>query len=168
MESSVLDPSVIAINSGSGVMIFDFESDFAGSLRCIPMITRQKLDVVGIKLSLRQWSRFSREERGTLTELSCEMPDEQSAYRAFVLQLISERSDEQPTYLLTQNFDDWRRNDRMPESVKVQSSADDVPPPTAEQWATLTPLQRFSLIKLARSKHENENFVPAMKEFGIL
>ncbi|WP_264996320.1 nitrate reductase associated protein, partial [Kozakia baliensis] len=26
----------------------------------------------------------------------------------------------------------------------------------------------FALIKLARSKHENENFVPAMKEFGLL
>ncbi|MFT8717911.1 nitrate reductase associated protein [Acetobacter sp.] len=149
-------------------MIFDFESDFAGSLRCIPMITRQKLDIVGIKLSLRQWSRFSREERGTLTELSCETPDEQTAYRALVLQLIAARSDEAPTYLLTQNFDDWQRNDRMPEAVKVQSVADGVLPPTAEQWAALTPLQRFSLIKLARSKHENENFVPAMKEFGIL
>ena len=44
-------------------MLFDFERDFAGSLRCIPMIARQKLDIVGIKLSLRQWSRFTRDER---------------------------------------------------------------------------------------------------------
>ena len=42
-------------------MLFDFERDFAGSLRCIPMVARQKLDIVGIKLSLRQWSRFTHE-----------------------------------------------------------------------------------------------------------
>lgn len=46
-------------------MLFDFERDFAGSLRCIPMIARQKLDIIGIKLSLRQWSRFTREERAS-------------------------------------------------------------------------------------------------------
>lgn len=41
-------------------------------------------------------------------------------------------------------------------------------PPTATQWAALLPLQRFALVKLARSRHENENFVPAMREFGLL
>jgi hypothetical protein len=31
----------------------------------------------------------------------------------------------------------------------------------------LTPLQRFALIKLTRSQHENNNFLPALIEFGL-
>ncbi len=34
--------------------MFDFESDFVASLRCIPMCVRFKLDLCEIKLSLRQ------------------------------------------------------------------------------------------------------------------
>ncbi|MGK7938235.1 MAG: nitrate reductase associated protein, partial [Xenococcaceae cyanobacterium] len=38
---------------------------------------------------------------------------------------------------------------------------------TQEQWKSLTPLQRFALIKLSRPSHENKNFLPAAKEFGL-
>lgn len=38
---------------------FKFEADFVDTLRCVPMIVRFKLDTVGIKLSLRAWSRFA-------------------------------------------------------------------------------------------------------------
>ncbi|WP_083278591.1 nitrate reductase associated protein [Kozakia baliensis] len=149
-------------------MIFDFESDFAGSLRCIPMIARQKLDIVGIKLSLRQWSRFSREERGQLSELPCDIAKEQDIYRTFVTQLIDTRSDEPLRPLPAPQLEDWQDSDRMPEAVLIQAESDGIPAPTRDQWKSLTPLQRFALIKLARSKHENENFIPAMKEFGLL
>jgi hypothetical protein len=39
---------------------------------------------------------------------------------------------------------------------------------TAQQWEKLTPLQRFALIKLSRSGHENKNFPKAMAEFNLL
>ncbi|GCD54512.1 hypothetical protein NBRC3188_3209 [Acetobacter pasteurianus NBRC 3188] len=47
-------------------MLFNFEMDFATSLRCIPMIVRMKLDLCGVKLSLRQWCRFTRQEQEIL------------------------------------------------------------------------------------------------------
>ncbi|KXV23424.1 hypothetical protein AD934_00165 [Gluconobacter oxydans] len=149
-------------------MIFEFERDFAGSLRCIPMITRQKLDIVGIKMTLRQWSRLSREERSRLVEVLCDTPAEQDACRTLVLDLIAARADEPVRFLPPLTFEDWREEDQMPEAVSIQAKADGVPAPTPQQWARLSPLERFALIKLARSKHENENFVPALKEFGIL
>jgi len=149
-------------------MIFEFERDFAGSLRCIPMIARQKLDMVGIKMTLRQWSRLSREERSRLVDMPCEAKSEQDAYRALVQGLIAARADEPVRFLAMQGLEDWREADRMPEAVLMQAQADGVPAPTPEQWAALVPLERFALIKLARSKHENENFVPALKEFGML
>jgi hypothetical protein len=39
---------------------------------------------------------------------------------------------------------------------------------TLQQWASLTPLQRFALIKLSRSSHEDKNFLPALKEFHLV
>ena len=36
-----------------------------------------------------------------------------------------------------------------------------------EQWAALTSLQRFALLKLVRPGHENHNFLPALREFGL-
>jgi hypothetical protein len=43
----------------------------------------------------------------------------------------------------------------------------DLFPPSRSQWAALTPLQRFALIKLTRDNHDNVNFAPAMREFGL-
>lgn len=149
-------------------MIFEFERDFAGSLRCIPMIARQKLDIVGIKMTLRQWSRLTRQERVLLVDGSCETDGEQGDYLALVQDLIAARADEPVRFLPPQALQDWREENRMPDAVSMQAEADGVPAPTPEQWAGLAPLKRFALIKLARSKHENENFVPALKEFGIL
>lgn len=149
-------------------MIFEFERDFAGSLRCIPMIARQKLDIVGIKMTLRQWSSLTREERRALADRPCDTAPEQEAYRALVQELIVARADEPVRFLATQGLEDWQEADRMPQAVLAQAQADGVPAPTPQQWAALAPLRRFALIKLARSKHENENFVPALKEFGIL
>nr|WP_306296293.1 nitrate reductase associated protein [Acidomonas methanolica] len=149
-------------------VIFEFERDFAGSLRCIPMIARQKLDIVGIKMTLRQWSRLTREERGLLVDGPCGTDREQAAYRTRVQDLIAARADEPVRFLPPQALEDWREGNRMPEAVSIQAQADGVAAPTPEQWAGLTPLRRFALIKLAQSKHENENFVPALKEFGIL
>ncbi|GBQ88588.1 hypothetical protein AA23498_0414 [Acetobacter nitrogenifigens DSM 23921 = NBRC 105050] len=149
-------------------MIFNFESDFAGSLRCIPMVARQKLDLCGVKLSLRQWSRFSREDRESLTTLSAESAEERGSYRDLVLSLIAAKTDEPPKFLPSESFEGWTAPDRMPEAVIRQAGTDGVSPPTSAQWAALAPLQRFALIKLANSKHENENFVPAMREFGVL
>ena len=56
---------------------FDFETDFMeNNIRCIPMIVRFKLDAIGIKLKLAEWSRFTVEERTRLTEKSCITPEE--------------------------------------------------------------------------------------------
>jgi hypothetical protein len=39
---------------------------------------------------------------------------------------------------------------------------------SSQQWAELTPLQRFALIKLSRPSHENQNFPKALQEFHLL
>ncbi|WP_439648941.1 nitrate reductase associated protein [Leptolyngbya ohadii] len=41
------------------------------------------------------------------------------------------------------------------------------PPLPCKDGAILTAMQRFALIKLSRSQHENKNFLPALREFNL-
>ena len=87
--------------------IFQFEQDFAGSLRCIPMAVRFKLDRCGVKLSLRQWSRFVPEERDRMLRLACERREEIEAYRRELEELIQLRSTQPPEYLPIEGEPQW-------------------------------------------------------------
>jgi hypothetical protein len=146
---------------------FQFEEDFATSLRCIPMQVRYKLDRCGIKLKLPQWNRFSPEQRYTLIELPCETVDEVQSYRESLKQLIQETTGEVAIDLPIDAKYAWEDESEIPLSVDAKAKELDVPL-TLEQWVRLTPLQRFALIKLSRSNHENHNFLPALKEFQVV
>jgi len=148
-------------------LIFDFELDFAGTLRCIPMIVRLKLDLCGIKLSLRQWSRFSRDEREALTYRPCGTAIEVPAYRAYLAWLIETRAGETPIDLPIDPSPDWADAGRVPGRLVDHVRGLGLPAPTAAAWSRLTTLQRFTLIKLTRAGHDNDNFAPALREFGL-
>lgn len=148
--------------------MFHFEQDFAGSLRCIPMAVRFKLDICGIKLSLRQWSRFEAVERRWLLEQPCRMPSEVEVYRTRLAEFIARRTGETAKPIGCGEEVAWAVSDEVPDEVAMQSASKGVVSPTGDQWRGLTDLQRFALLKLTRPGHDNENFVPAMIEFGVL
>ena len=85
MSGSLLDDSG-APSSYPGVFAFEF--DFGGTLRCIPMSVRLKLDQVGIKLSLKQWNKMPSEERRYLVEAPCDDPADMDTYRRRLRALI--------------------------------------------------------------------------------
>jgi hypothetical protein len=146
---------------------FQFEADFVESLRCIPMQVRYKLDTCGVKLKLPDWNQFSQSERQHLVELPCETETEVQTYRKIVHQLVAEHGGDRPRDLSIDPSPEWHDAGTIPASVQVQSSSFGITL-TLEQWASLTPLQRFALIKLSRSNHENRNFLPALKEFELV
>ena len=145
---------------------FQFELDFVESLRCIPMHVRLKLDNCGIKLKLAQWNHFSTAEREALVEKPCTTESEVKAYREFLQQLIQQHrgtADEIPV----ESHPAWMDTTTIP--TNIQEKAKEIGAiVTPQQWIALTPVQRFALIKLSRSSHENENFLPAMQEFQLL
>jgi len=147
--------------------VFQFEADFADSLRCIPMQVRYKLDICGIKLKLPQWNRFSAEDRHKLLKLPCQTSDEIQYYRSFLQQLIQAKTGETATELPLEAHPDWQNDSIIPYSVDEKAKEAGVCL-TVEQWATLSPIQRFALIKLSRSSHENRNFLPALREFQVI
>lgn len=146
---------------------FEFEADFVDSLRCIPMQVRYKLDTCGVKLKLPHWHQFSAEERQQLVDLPCEAGAEIQTYRSRLQQWVLRDTGELPKDLPIEERPAWMQADTIPESVQTQ--AEEVGVAIApSQWADLTPLQRFALIKLSRSNHENKNFLPALQEFGVV
>ena len=145
---------------------FQFEADFVESLRCIPMQVRLKLDTCGIKLKLNQWNRFNQEERQALVEQPCHTEETIRAYREFLRQLIQQHTGESASDLPVEENPAWMDATNVPESVGNKAKEFGIEL-TAEKWEKLLPVQRFALIKLSRSSHENRNFLPALKEFHL-
>jgi hypothetical protein len=146
---------------------FQFEADFVESLRCIPMQVRCKLDTCGIKLKLSDWNHMTQVERQNLVELPCSTESEIQAYRKYIQDLILQRNGTPVGELPLESHPAWMDDRTVPTSVNEKAQEVGIVI-TTEQWANLTPLQRFALIKLSRSGHENKNFVPALKEFNLL
>ena len=146
---------------------FQFEMDFASSLRCIPMQVRYKLDLCGIKLKLPQWNQFSQGDRQLLLDLPCQTDRQVEIYRQTLQELVAKTTGETATDLPIEANPDWENERKIPNSVEDKSQEVGVAL-TIEQWKKLTPIQRFVLIKLSRSSHENRNFVPALEEFQLV
>ncbi len=147
-------------------VVFEFEKEFVEEqIRCIPMIIRFKLDIAGIKLSLAQWSSFAPEERNLLATLPCNHRLEKERYEASLQSLLKRHG--------------WGEAERLDGLVNAQLGPDlyDLVNSRAnglghriepEQWEGLSVLQRFALGKLIRPGHESKNFVPALREFGLM
>lgn len=146
---------------------FQFESDFVDSLRCIPMSVRFKLDTCGVKLKLHQWNKFTEADRHQTIEAPCSTEAEICNYHDLLHRLVEQRTGEQVKDLEVDPNPPWNHAETIPESVN-QKAAEVGMTLTQSQWAALNPIQRFVLIKLSRSSHENANFLPAAKEFNLI
>lgn len=147
-------------------VFFEFEADFVDSLRCIPMQVRYKLDTCGIKLKLSDWNHMTIFERENLVELPCGTETEIQAYREYLQNLILQRAGT-ASELPIEAHPAWLEDDIVPASVQEKATEFNITL-TTQQWSALSPLQRFALIKLSRSGHENQNFPKALKEFHLL
>ncbi len=146
---------------------FNFEADFVDSLRCIPMIVRLKLDTCGVKLKLAEWNRFTQAECAQLVELPCDREPEITTYKTYVSQLIIHHTGHEASLLSIDPQPPWSNDREIPESV-INKAAETGVSIDLTQWQNLTTIQRFALIKLTRSQHENNNFLPALTEFSLL
>ena len=146
---------------------FQFESDFVDSLQCIPMQVRMKLDNCGVKLKLVHWNQFSQSQRQSLVDMPCQTEGETQAYKEFLQNLVIEKTGQPAKELAIAPHPPWLDDATIPQNVqtKVKECQVDL---SLQQWSSLTPAQRFALIKLSRPSHENKNFIPALQEFGIV
>jgi hypothetical protein len=145
-------------------MLFSFEADFVESLRCIPMQVRLKLDTCGIKLKLSQWHLLNPNERQILVNLSCCSQSEIITYRELLRYWVLKYTNSPATDLPIDQSPVWLDATAIP--LSVQGKVEEVGTTlTIDDWSSMNSLQRFALIKLSSSNHENCNFLPALDEF---
>jgi len=151
------------------VEYFGFEKDFMDDgIRCIPMIVRFKLDACGIKLKLKEWNKMNSEERENLAKFPIGSEEGLNAYRSYLVETIERSTNGKPTYISINHADfSWKSTDQIPLQVRERLQELNVEF-TIGQWASLSILRRFALLKLTRSSHENRNFPKALKEFGLV
>jgi hypothetical protein len=145
---------------------FAFESDFVESLRCIPMQVRFKLDTCGVKLKLQHWHQFEPSDRAHLVDLPCDTETEIQQYRTVLHRLVQQQTGTTASDLPIDPEPPWLNPNQIPASIQ-EKAAEVRANLTLTQWSALSPLQRFALIKLSRSLHENRNFLPALAEFNL-
>lgn len=148
-------------------MFFQFEQDFVNSLRCIPMQVRLKLDTCGVKLKLHHWNQFSQNEREELVKRSCQTQEEITGYRDYLQQLVTHYTGSPAKELDIDPNPPWLDETQIPQQIQDKAAEFNVKV-TPKQWQQLLPLQRFALLKLSRPSHENQNFYPALQEFGLV
>jgi hypothetical protein len=147
--------------------LFRFEASSEDCHCCIPMEVRLKLDLCGVKLQVSQWQMLSQEEQHVLADLPFESNDQRTHFWETVKQIVFKNSGIPASVLPLEPNPAWENKTMIP--TRLQEMAIELGCALKlEQWARLTPLQRFALIKLVRPGHENRNFLRALQEFGLV
>jgi hypothetical protein len=142
---------------------FQYESAYYEALSRVPLDVRRKLDVTGIKISLKDWLAFSFEERNVLCHLPIEIAEERRAFTAYLDFLLRRYRGAPPA--LTEPMDQahWENGREIPRPVADKSRASSTPV-TAEEWSRWRSDQRYALYKTAISKSEPQAFFEVLKE----
>jgi len=167
LKENIEVPAPSEFEDLKGIEYFQFEEDFVeGNIRCIPMIVRFKMDAVGIKLKLSEWSKFRVDDRIQLALLPCNSDSEREQYNNFLRLLIKRYTGNEPTSFEINRSPEWANTDMVPETLFDRLKKFDCVL-TVDKWRSLTDLQRFALLKLMKEGHENKNFPKAIKEFAL-
>lgn len=148
--------------------LFQFEQDKYYALRRIPMAIRRKLDLCGVKLTIRDWSKFSRPDREQLLAMPCDDDAQIAAFGLRLKSLIEACGGDSALAVPIDPEPAWKITSTIPAAVCARIVEQSLPAPTLEQWAALSELQRFALTKLTREGHDNKNLPHALQEFGLV
>ncbi|OUT72183.1 MAG: nitrate reductase [Synechococcus sp. TMED19] len=141
---------------------FDFEQDFIGSWRCIPLCVRRKLDLIGLKLKLSHWLELSQRQRQQLVDW-LDSPHELAAMEQHLQSCTRSMADGAAKPLPPAVNEPWQQQQRLPMELKEAAERHGVSL-SLEQWGKLSELGRFALCKLSRPGHDHQNLPAAFNE----
>ena len=141
---------------------FQYEKEFYPKLERLPLHFRMKLDLVGIKLSLKQWLAFHIEERTAICHLPVDHEDEKLVFKDY-LNFLSRQYCQAPAQELPPMEPLWEISDHVPTPVR-ERSGDNGKAVTLEEWGGWASHQRYALYKTAVSKSEPEKFFAVLDE----
>ena len=143
---------------------YRFESDIYPELSRIPLHVRMKLDLTGVKISLKDWLAFALEEREALCHLPVETEEEKKAFSSYLDFLSRRYFGGKAESVAPMKDPPWEDLGRVADPVELRSK-ETARAVTAEEWRRWNSCQRYALFKLAVSKNEPEQFFGALKEF---
>jgi hypothetical protein len=141
---------------------FRYESEYYPTLSRLPLDVRMKLDLAGIKISLKDWLAFGFAERMVLCHLPVESADEREAFVAYVDFLSRRYCDRAVETCAALSCDLWRAA-AVPEPV-LRKGALDNRPVSHEEWARWQPHERYAVYKTATSTRQPEAFAQVLNE----
>ena len=142
---------------------FQFEAKFYPDLDRLPLHARMKLDLAGVKLSLKQWLAFSLEERRVICHLPVENEEELEAFAAYLNFLCLRYGGAPAQKLPPLSPAQWDIPGCIPEPV-LETSRDNGQAITPGEWMHWQFHQRYGLYKTAVSKNEPEKFAALLAE----
>jgi hypothetical protein len=125
-----------------------------------------KLDVTGLRISLKTWLLYSLEERWVLCHLPVETEEEREVFSSYLALLTRRYLGEELARTPSPTGRSWEDRDHVPESVKAKST-EAGQPVSAEEWARWNLYERYALYKTSVSKNEPEQFNAALREFRV-
>lgn len=141
---------------------FQFEHDFVGSWRCIPLCVRRKLDLIGLKLKLSHWLELNQQQRQELVGWPDEPPS-LASLRAHLLSCTAAMADGKAKPLAPAQGEAWQQANRIPAEVS-RATQERGYGLDLLQWGALDEIERFALCKLARPGHDHQNLDAALLE----
>jgi hypothetical protein len=165
----IISPFKTMLNQpGEERIYFDFEEDFVEQqMRCIPMIVRFKMDAAGIKLKLDEWSKFNWDERIQLALMPIWSDTNLVLYNQYLANLVTTYTGRIAASLKINTNPVWADCTKTPAVLNEKMALLNIEI-SAENWSSLKELERFALVKLCTSDHENKNLSKALIEFGLM
>ena len=145
---------------------YDYEAKFYPALSRLPLDLRRKLDVTGIKITLKEWLAFSMAERAVLCHLPYDGDDEKQVFVLY-LDFLSTKYLAKPTQKAAALSDDPWRDSAVPDAV-VQRSKSLREPVTLNEWRRWQSHHRYGLYKTAVSKNQPEAFEQVLRQLRKL
>lgn len=141
---------------------FKFEGDIAESLECVPMSVRRKLDMLGIKISLKHWRDLPRSDRLAICHLPANLEEEREALTLFIRGAVA-RVGGTASALPPEARDQAEPPAAPPEDLVERSSKLGFTL-TPAVWTRLDSDERYALTKLGSGDKPSHNLSAALKE----
>ena len=141
---------------------FRYEAEFYPSLSRVPLHVRMKLDLTGIRISLKEWLAFDLAERTALCHLPCRLPEERQAFVEY-LDFLSRKYCGTPVVVTNAlNSALWDRA-RLPEPVQRKNDGS-LKRITSEEWSNWQFHERYALYKTALSESQPDAFAQVLEQ----
>jgi hypothetical protein len=139
---------------------FEFEKEVYETLELMPMSLRRKLDLLGIKLHLKQWQSLSRVERLVICHFPVDEVEEREVLAAFLGEAVVRRDGSELATASPPVKDAQAESDGIPPDAEQMMRQLRIP---EQAWHRLDPDERFALARLAR--RGADKFMSAWHEF---